>query len=158
MVLSACAASSKARPLQKARGDTFVHLGYNRPRFSTEGSNPMRSRSSSALGARNQIAAVLLVVAGAFGLTSLPPPARADEATEQARKHYRRASSTSTLANGMLLLLSSRKPCTPMRTFSSTWPRPIAPSLPAEPAPHPKSAEPSSPTSAPPSAPSTNLS
>ena len=48
----------------------------------------MRSRFASALGSRNQIAAVLLVVAGAFGLTSLPPTARADQATEQARKHY----------------------------------------------------------------------
>jgi len=69
--------------------DTLARLGYNRPRFFEEGLNSMCSRSASSLGARNQIAAVLLVVAGAFGLTSLPSPARADdEAMEQARKHY----------------------------------------------------------------------
>ena len=49
----------------------------------------MRSRCAGALGARNQVAAVLLVFAVAAALTSLPAPARADdEATEQAREHY----------------------------------------------------------------------
>jgi len=49
----------------------------------------MRSRSAGGLGARNQVAAALLVLAVAAALTCVPGPARADdEATEQARQHY----------------------------------------------------------------------
>ena len=49
----------------------------------------MRSRCAGGLGARNQVAAVLLAFAATAALTFVPAPARADdEATEQARQHY----------------------------------------------------------------------
>jgi len=52
----------------------------------------MRRRSAWAVGARNQLLAVLLVLGFAVGLTAAPSPARAeDQATKQARQHARNA-------------------------------------------------------------------
>ena len=52
----------------------------------------MRSRSAWAVGARNKVPAVLLVLGFAVGLTAAPSSARAeDQETKQARQHARNA-------------------------------------------------------------------